>query len=124
MKKQTFLRVKRKKTYHVRVGRQYWFEYHCNEADDSADADLWYHSHRRVLVIKLEAGGFGDNEVERADEGQPAVFNIVFRDGFKGSAFEDELLDTRKEFCRPDPPLPFKLRGEKTFIQSVFPREK
>ena len=26
-----------------------WFEYHCQESDDSDDADLWYRSHQQDL---------------------------------------------------------------------------
>ena len=102
-----------KQTYRVKVGQTYWFEYHCLEADHSADAELWYHSHQQVKVLRTEARGGGKDENERAYNGHPAAFKIRFADGFEHTGMEDELLDSREEFNRPDPPLPPAQRPDK-----------
>jgi len=81
-----------------------WFEYHCNESPESCDADLWYRSHQKVKVVKLDAKGYGKTKIERGENGHPAVYIIQFDDGFSKGAFEDELVDSPKEFYRPDPP--------------------
>ena len=81
-----------------------WFEYHCNESPNSADAELWYRSHQKVKILKLDAKGYGKTKQERGDNGHPAVYKIQFGDGFKGGAFEDKLVDSTSEFYRPDPP--------------------
>ena len=83
---------------------KYWYEYHCYEGHDSSDAELWYHSHQKVNVLSLVEQGFGDTPEERGNNGQPAVYNVRFSDGFTGDAFEDEILDSPSEFTRPDPP--------------------
>jgi hypothetical protein len=81
-----------------------WFEYHCYEGHDSADAELWYHSHQRVTVVKLEWRGVGVTVQERAANGCSAGYRVRFSDGHTGDAFEDELLFSRRQFVRPDPP--------------------
>ncbi|KKN01746.1 hypothetical protein LCGC14_1124720 [marine sediment metagenome] len=81
-----------------------YFEYHCYEGHDSTDAELWYRSHQRVTVLGVEVTGAGDTPEERGDNGEPRVYHIQFKDGHKASAFEDELMSSTVEFCRPDPP--------------------
>jgi len=89
----------------IEVGISRWFEYHCWESHKSADAELWYRSHQKVTVGKVLNPEFGDlSYKERLDNGTPLVYEIVFSDGVKGTAFEDELLRSRKKFSRPDPP--------------------
>jgi hypothetical protein len=82
-----------------------WFEYHCFESAESADYALWLHSHQQVTVGKCENPEFMNmSEDERIDDGCPLVYSITFADGYKSSAFEDELLDDPIEYQRPDPP--------------------
>ncbi len=69
-----------------------FFEYHCYQGHDSADAKLWYHSHQPVTVLALIYSGAADTETERAEIGDPNVYSVQFPDGFIGDAFEDELL--------------------------------
>ena len=88
----------------IQVGKSYWFEYHCLESEESCDAELWHHSHMKAKVLSLEEPGYGKTMKERGEEGQPAVYKIQFEDGFKHSAFEDEILESPKHFFRPSPP--------------------
>lgn len=69
------------------------FEYHCNRAHDSADARLWYRSHRTVQVLAVDGEGGGDTLEERLEAGNPRSYLIRFADGEEGGAFEDELFD-------------------------------
>lgn len=85
-------------------GDEVWFEYHCWESDESSDAELWHHSHQKVTVLSLLERGYGKTFIERAELGHPAMYRILFEDGSTGCAFEDELLDSKGEFCREDPP--------------------
>ena len=95
-----------KQTYHVRIGRYYWFEYHCEESHQSADAKLWYHSHQRCKVLsRIEPGG-GRDEVERGEAGHCAIYRVRFQDAQEFDACEDELLDSPTDYCRPHPPAP------------------
>ena len=87
-----------------KVGKEFWFEYHCWEDEKSSDAELWYHSHQRCKVLSIEEPGIGDTQKERAEEGCPRVYKVEFDDGFIWSCFEDELLESTDEFERPDPP--------------------
>src|SRR6185437_16357880 len=81
------------------------YEYHCYEAHDSSDAELWYRSHQQVHVL-----GRGEDEDldaplhERLEEGMPRVYQGRFGDGHEGDATEDELLTHPRHFTRPDPP--------------------
>ena len=86
------------------VGQTVWFEYHCWESDCSADAELWHHSHQRVKITRQIERGYGKTFEERADNGALATYDIVFEDGFKSVAVEDELCESPGDFCRPDPP--------------------
>ncbi len=98
--------------YRIIPGKSYWFEYRCWESDSSQDAELWYRSHRRIKVLKMEERGFGSNEDERAQQGQPAAFKIKFDDGFTATAMEDELLDSPEHYINKDPPPPPHLREQ------------
>lgn len=84
--------------------KQVFFEYHCYEGHDSADAQLWYRSHQKVTVLKQTEKGAGKTKLERANNGQPAVYRVRFADGYIAEAIEDELMDSRKGFFRPNPP--------------------
>ncbi len=86
------------------VGKRLWFEYHCYEGHDSTDAKLWYRSHQQVRVLHMEERGYGATPEARGEEGQPRVYKIQFADGFKHSAFEDELMVSQADFERDDPP--------------------
>jgi hypothetical protein len=57
-----------------------------------------------VRVLKLTERGYGRDEDERAAQGQPAAYQVKFKDGLVDTAMEDELLDSREHFTRPDPP--------------------
>ncbi len=82
-----------------------WYEYHCLESDDSADAALWHRSHQRVTVLGRGADeDLGGTLLERAEAGGPNVYEIRFADGYEGLAFEDERLTGPGHYERPDPP--------------------
>jgi len=82
-----------------------WFEYHCLESNDSADARLWHRSHQQVAVLgRGEDEDFGQTFLDRADAGMPNVYRVRFADGFEGHVFEDELLTGPEHYSRPDPP--------------------
>lgn len=86
-------------------GTQLWFEYHCNESDDSAHAEWWYRSHQKVIVLKCVNLEHGDLSFqERCEAACQLVYTVRFQDGFEGDVFEDELLDSPKEYERPAPP--------------------
>ena len=89
-----------------RPGDMAWFEYHCNESDDSPDAPAWRHSHQRVRVLwesKDTDAPEGSTFRERAEAGRPKVYRVKFADGLAWDAFEDELLLDPKWFERDDP---------------------
>jgi hypothetical protein len=48
--------------------------------------------------------GCGDTKLERLLEGCPRVYRVVFEDGFEYDVFEDELMESKEEFERPDAP--------------------
>lgn len=82
-----------------------WFEYHCLESHDSADAKLWYRSHQQVTVGVCENPEYGDlSQDERYEAGCPLAYGVKFSDGFTYTAMENELLLSQDEFYRPDPP--------------------
>ena len=93
-----------------RVGQVLYFEYHCEESHDSADAELWYHSHQKAAVLGMvqNDGVLVHSFKERCDCGHPLVYRVRFSDGYEGAACEDELCDSESEYCRSDPPLPRK----------------
>ena len=88
-----------------KVGKEFWFEYHCYESDNSCDAEIWYHSHQRVKVLSVSEWSF-DELQDRRDDGQPRVYSVQFEDGFIADAYEDEILDSVSEYVRPDPKIP------------------
>ena len=91
----------------LRSPGEYWYEYHCLESHESSDAQLWYRSHQRVNVVGLEDKGYGQTFKDRIEEfGQPAVYKIIFKDGFEGVAWEDEILDSQDQFSQDPPPAP------------------
>lgn len=90
--------------YDDKVGKEFWFEYHCYEGHDSCDSEIWYRSHQKVLVLSISELGVGDTKYERLIEGQPRVYRVKFKDGLEYDVFEDELMESTKEFSRPEPP--------------------
>ena len=91
----------------LQIGESKLFEYHCWEDEQSADAELWYRSHSRVKVLGVSNGserGLYKTKNERLENGVPVTYLIEFEDGFKGTAFEDELVNSEIEFFRPKPP--------------------
>ena len=71
-----------------------WFEYHCNESEDSGDAELWHHTHQQVEVLKKTQDGDGDLESR--------MYSVRFPDGFEYSVFDDELVKSPKDFYNED----------------------
>lgn len=87
-----------------KVGKELWFEYHCDESPSSADYQMYLHSHQKCKVIEIVELGGGDTSLERGDNGEPRVYKVKFEDGYEWVAFEDEIMDSPDEFERPDPP--------------------
>ena len=86
-------------------GERAWFEYHCWESDESADAEIWYRSHQMVTIITLNEHDAGDMiRAERDKEGLPYTYRVGFDDGTEWDVWEDELSETVDEWYRPDPP--------------------
>ena len=86
-----------------KVGKTFWFEYHCYESPKSCDEELWYRSHQKVKVLDVIHWSY-DNKQERLEDGNPRVYEVEFEDGFKYQVFEDELMKSPSEFYRPNPP--------------------
>jgi hypothetical protein len=91
-------------------GERLWFEYHCTESHESADAPIWLRSHQQVTVLAIK-----DDEsllasvpcwVDRFENACQFLYRVQFNDGLEWDVFEDELLDSPDEFDRPDPPPP------------------
>jgi len=101
------------------VGKEFWFEYHCFESPDSCDAELWYRTHNKVLVLSIVEFGCGETKLERLLEGCPRVYRVVFEDGFEYDVFEDELMESKEEFERPDAPK-INIQEQITRIQSMM----
>lgn len=81
------------------------FEYHCLESDSSSDADLWHRSHCKVTVGECVNEEYAElSRQERMENGCPLVYSITFEDGYRGDAWEDELLESEEQYERPDPP--------------------
>ena len=73
------------------------FEYHCYEGEDSADAELWHHTHQKVIVLrKLK----NIEEIDEADTGR--MYKVRFQDGFEAHVTDDELVRDHLEFYMPD----------------------
>ena len=96
-------RILREDKYDDKVGRIFWFEYHCYESPESCDSEIWYRSHQKVKVIGVSEWSF-DNYEDRMNDGQPRVYLVEWKDGFQYDVFEDELLESPNEFYRPNPP--------------------
>lgn len=74
-----------------------WFEYHCTESHDSADAQAWYRSHQLVRVL--------DREPTEDYPTTPDTYRVRWADGFEWSVWADELcFNGPSDFYRPDPP--------------------
>ena len=86
-----------------KVGKEFWFEYHCFESDESCDAEIWYRSHQKVKVVDVAHWSLDDKEF-RYEDGQFRVYIVEWKDGFRYDIFEDELMESPDEFYRPDPP--------------------
>ena len=87
-------------------GSRLWFEYHCWESPESADAELWYHTHQEITVL-----GFAKCDQpcarsfkERVEAGGQLLYKVRFDDGLEYDVFEEELMSNVKGFCRPNPP--------------------
>ena len=65
------------------------FEYHCYEGEDSADTELWHHTHQPVTVLAKVTG---------SDE---RMYRVSFADGFKADVFDDELVGRITDYERP-----------------------
>ena len=86
------------------IGKTMWFEYHCFKSPESCDSEIWYRSHQQVEVLSISEMGNGDTPQERGENGEPRVYKVRFEDGFEYDVFEDELMDSKDDFYRPDPP--------------------
>jgi hypothetical protein len=89
--------------YDDKVGKTFWFEYHCYESPESCDAEIWYRSHQKVKVIGVSEWSYDDKEW-RQEDGNPRVYLVQWEDGFQYDVFEDELMESPNEFYRPSPP--------------------
>ncbi len=72
-----------------------WFEYHCYEGEDSADAILWHHTHQQVIVLRKIT-----DSIEEAEVGK--MYRAKFSDGFEYDVCDDELVKSPTDFERPD----------------------
>ncbi|KKL68725.1 hypothetical protein LCGC14_2122130 [marine sediment metagenome] len=75
-----------------------WFEYHCLESEKSTDAILWHHTHQEVTVLNKIPPSESDLE----------MYMVRFKDGLEYSVFADELVNSVKDFYRPDYKTPKK----------------
>ncbi len=89
--------------YDDKVGKTFWFEYHCYESPESCDVEIWYRSHQKVKVIGVSEWSYDDKEW-RQEDGNPRVYLVEWEDGFQYDVFEDELMESPNEFYRPSPP--------------------
>ena len=89
--------------YDDKVGKTFWFEYHCYESPESCDAEIWYRSHQKVKVIGVSEWSYDDKEW-RQEDGNPRVYLVEWIDGYQYDVFEDELFESPNEFYRPSPP--------------------
>lgn len=104
-----------------KVGKEFWFEYHCFESDESCDSEIWYRSHQKVKVLSVREWSF-DELQDRIDDGQPRVYSVKFNDGFIADVLEDELMQSPDEFYRPDPLKRMK-SGGRTISQTPAPKK-
>lgn len=88
-------------------GTKCFFEYHCEESHDSSDAELWYRSRQQVIILECvnpehyEAGVPLWYRIE--ENGAPLAYDVLFADGFQGTAMEDELLLSEADYDRGNP---------------------
>lgn len=87
-----------------KVGKYFWFEYHCYESPESCDAEIWYRSHQKVKVLSVSEWSF-DSLQDRINDGQPRVYLVEWEDGFQYDVYEDELFESPNEFYRSSPPI-------------------
>lgn len=86
------------------VGESAFFEYHCLQSHDSADAQAWYRSHQPVEVVAFpDSDGLkmlrsGADREERLNDGCPLIYRVRFSDGHEHDVFEDELMSSRELF--------------------------
>ena len=87
-------------------GKWACFEYHCEESEDSSDAELWHRTHQLVCVLSgppdREVADYPPTAWERGEEGMPYTYQVQFPDGYVGTVWEDELLVSERYFTRPD----------------------
>ena len=95
--------LKEEDRYDDKVGKTFWFEYHCYESPESCDAEIWYRSHQKVKVIGVSEWSYDDKEW-RQEDGNPRVYLVEWSDGYQYDVFEDELMESPDEFYRPSPP--------------------
>jgi hypothetical protein len=69
-----------------------FFEYHCFESEQSADAEIWRRTHQRVSVLRMLSARESDYE----------MYRVQFNDGHEADVFADELMNTPKSYERPD----------------------
>lgn len=69
------------------------FEYHCYEGEDSADAELWRHTHQPVEVLR---------KIGEPPEYETRMYRVRFADGLEADVFDDELVHDTSEFQRKD----------------------
>lgn len=84
-----------------KVGKEFWFEYHCWENEKSVDAEIWKHTHQKVTVLSISEYSH-ENLEDRISDGNPRTYKVRFEDGFECDVFEDELLNNPEEYNRPD----------------------
>jgi len=87
-----------------KVGKYFWFEYHCYESPESCDGEIWYRSHQKVKVLSVSEWSF-DSLQDRINDGQPRVYLVEWEDGFQYDVYEDELFESPNEFYRSSPPI-------------------
>ncbi len=104
-----------------KVGKEFWFEYHCFESPTSCDSEIWYRSHQKVKVLKVVHWSY-DDKSERLEDGNPRVYLVEWEDGFQYDVFEDELMQSPNEFYRPDTPKRMK-KGGRTIAQTPAPKK-
>jgi predicted nucleotidyltransferase len=86
------------KKWPPKPGDRYFFEYHCEESEGSADAELWHRTHQPVEVLAVDEPSTPEGEAD----GIFGAYTIKFLDGFEGCAVGDELLDSPEQYVRPD----------------------
>ena len=65
--------------------QEYWFEYHCLESEESADAELWHHTAQFVTIL---------SQIPIKEAEELPMYKVQFKDGFSYDVFDDELIST------------------------------